>query len=274
MSYKKSSNYKCVELGKKGILNENDINENIKHSKINNIYKVGFKLETITPVSVGSGKYKVELQGNCVKQTYLIQRDSEGKPIIPASSVKGSLRFHYELLFGTKEAESLFGSSLPYMARFVASDMTTDNNNPINEVKIGRQWKPIKICKSEIGQYALSYKVYDANSFISGIEDIYIEAFKEGIVLKSYVMILNSTEYEIVKILASMGAQDYSFKLGRAKEKGMGRLKLKEVDVSLSNDGGINFSFIDSKSLLEKAKKLLNNKISERRNLSSAFIKV
>jgi len=230
--------------------------KNFTQRFLDNIFVVEAKFRTLSPVAVCSDETDVILKNNKPIVVYKHFTDNNGKPVIPASSVKGFIAtYHTIAINDPNRTADLFGT-MGLMSRVLFSNLKPTQFN-LKIVRIGRQWPPRR--------RGSGVKVYLASQLLSptNSQEIYVEAIPENIVLTTLITITNATERDLVELLASMGVHPQGNKpirLGRAKGLGMGRIKVDELEIY--KNLFIRKEQIDSKNYIAKAGELLDNEWS------------
>jgi len=223
---------------------------------LDNTFFVKVKFRTLSPVAVCSGVTDIELKNNKPTVLYKHFTDDNGKPVIPASSVKGCIAtYHTIVINDPNRTADLFGS-MGSMSRALFSNLKPTQVD-LKTIRIGRQWPPKR--------RGLGVKVYVASRLLSptNSQEIYAEAIPENTVLITLITINNVTDKDLVELLASMGVhpqENKPIRLGRAKGLGMGRIVVDELEIY--KELFIRKDKIDSKNYITKAGEILENEWS------------
>ncbi|MCD5401276.1 RAMP superfamily CRISPR-associated protein [candidate division NPL-UPA2 bacterium] len=212
----------------------------IPHDKFDNLSgKLYFEIEVIGPyLFVGSGRYEFKEEGG---QTivYFTFFKSNGRPAIPGSSIKGSMRSILEAISNSCErgrcqtkgknpqlcpACSIFGAS-GYSGRASFADAPLISGE-LKIEKIGELFRPRR--EWERG----ARKFYQERQF-KPLRDIkpepnfrLVEAVPKGARFSSILSFFNLSEEELCLIFHALGLKDDLFpKLGGAKPRGFGTIR-------------------------------------------------
>lgn len=213
-----------------------------------------------TPLHIGSGKLAIREEN---KQTYFIQEfvKQNGKPIIPGSSFKGSLRTYMECLspklkpsdksptsghekngcffplskelFGTISKEEIKTS------RVFFTDFTLVSPNiSIEEKKVYPSYQPARI--TDIKIYAVGG---EETPIEQSKKDVWIEYIKDEAEFEGKVYFREIPCYQIGLLIHTLELN--SIRIGGKKEQGFGKIKTHIKSIQMINVDSLNNESID-----------------------------
>lgn len=219
--------------------------ELVDHSTYREIYSIHYMIRTITPVHVGSGVFKIYNNRPLSVNT----RDSEGRLVIPGSTMKGVVaHYHLAVIGEVNKTASLFGSP-GYMSRIFFEDVKLIRaEKPWVIIDVGASWRPRK--KPEKPNMIKLYRPDLKRVKEETVQ--YLECIPKDSMMSSKIVIVNSSINEVAEVLLSM---DGLMLVGYGKPKGLGKIKIEKVEIKLFSPP--SFSPVNrTKEVLQRVGKL------------------
>ncbi len=195
----------------------------IPHSSLSRAHKIHVFLRTESPVHVGSGEIQLHKD-----LPLLLNARSEGKLIIPGSTLKGAISHYYLALTGDISSTSnLFGFP-GYMSKALFSDSFPEGSVEPQIVGIGPSWQPKAWESGKIKLYRNDIEFREEK------EQYYLECIPQGTSLKADIIVLNPLEIETAKLILAMGYNPNGskvFLLGFGKPRGLGKVRILSIGV-------------------------------------------
>lgn len=196
-------------------------------ASIKNIHEIEVKFRSISEIHVGSGRKR--FQDGKIFLRHI--KDSNGFPIIPASSFKGAVSTVFLALSGDSNLTSnLFGAP-GYQSKVFFHDIRPSNSNTVFK-EVLRQWKPKKSKNNLVKFYVR--KAPKTNPF--GL----LECIPKDAILTGKIIGHNLSDIELGGLICSLGYgfKDATFKIGYAKPQGFGQMVIDLLKVYRINFSG------------------------------------
>lgn len=256
-----------------------------KRSKIEKVHTFKITLQVHTPIHVGSGLKHFEKKGNMQNKVLSHYKDSENKPVIPGSSLKGVVSTNYLALTGSSLFSSeLFGSAEhPAISKLFFSDVRPLWDIGLDKLSVERAWSPRRHKRACVKVYvsrAPQTQYYGQ-----------IEAIPKDTKLSTEVVGINLRNFEVGGFLMALGinvADDKLetgfLKIGYGKPQAYGQVRLlpEECQISEIKFVGLKLQksadecMFNSAYCIEKLKVFKNEikRIDTRRNIEEIFSKL
>jgi len=212
------------------------LNKGIQHSILSNFFEINVEFETKLPVHVGTGEIDCSFEEKR-NQCYCVRKHvkKNGYLIIPGSTVKGVLSTYFLALFKDNyEVSFLFGAP-GYQSRVIVEDFISESKPVIEESP--KQWKPHRYKPGSIKLYKPVDKYHDHEKILC------LECIPKDATIKGKIIVLNSNEEEVAKIILALGympkeEKEHSYQMGYlmigyGKGKGFGKIMLKKESLSI-----------------------------------------
>lgn len=229
--------------------------------KFENIFTIEPSFKLKTDLHISSGAKRVVKQNNRLEILLLHYKNSEGLPVIPASSFKGAVSINFLALTGDeKMTANLFGATKTkaVISKVLFSDLKPERGE-IKKVMVQRQWQPSRPKTRHVKFYIK--KAPSTQSY--GL----LECIPAGSVLRGKLFAYNVSKVELGGLITAMGfgIENSTFKLGYGKPQGFGQMIPSDIKVSeLKLDGfELKRAEVNAKDSMEEFRKKFGDRISK-----------
>lgn len=217
-----------------------------------------FKLKT--ELHVSSGAKKVVKRNNRLEIILLHYKNSQGLPVVPASSFKGAISTNFLALTGNAEmTANLFGATRKsaLISKVFFSDLKTERKE-LKEVEILRQWEP----HTKRGKHVKFYIRKMPKTAKYG----FMECIPAGSILRGKVIGYNLNDLELGGLIMAMGfgLENAILKMGYGKPQGFGQmipLEMKVFKIALDHFE-LRKTEVDPKTYIENFRAKFKDRIS------------